>query len=156
MVTAIMSSIPVSSYLGVKNKALKVQCASQLRQIGMAVNMFAMSEGKYPDAKFCPEDPLNDPKSIVTLLKPYGMGRKIFICPTAPQVLKKRGLTYIWNDELSGKDPSQVRNTSGTWMMVDITAMDDRISSHQGGYNILYADGHVDWSSEAPPLKPEK
>ena len=157
VVTAILSSIPVSSYVGAKQKALQVECASQLRQIGMAVNMFTMTEGKYPDAVLYPaEKALSDPKSIAVILKPYGMSGKILICPAAPSALKERGLTYLWNDRLSGKAASQVKNTTTTWMMVDITALDERVSSHQGGYNILYADGHVAWSSKPPPLKAEK
>jgi prepilin-type processing-associated H-X9-DG protein/prepilin-type N-terminal cleavage/methylation domain-containing protein len=156
VVTAILSSIPVSSYVGAKQKALQIECASQLRQIGMAVNMFTMTEGKYPDAVFYPEKPLNDPRSIAVILKPYGMRGKILICPTAPSPLKERGLTYLWNDKLSGKAASQVKNTTTTWMMTDITALDERVSSHQGGYNILYADGHVAWSPTPPPLKAEK
>ena len=158
VVTSILSAIPVSSYIGAKEKAVQVQCGSQLRQIGMAVNMFTISEGKYPDAEFYPDKPLKDPRSISAMLKPYGGGKKLFICPTAPPVLKEKGLTYLWNDELSGKLPSRIKNPSNTWMMVDITAAhkDKSVSSHLGGYNILYADGHVAWSSQVPPLKPEK
>ena len=156
VVTTIMSLIPTTSYIGAKNKALQVQCGSQLRQIGMAINMFEMSQGTYPDAKFYPEDPLNDKKSIVVLLKPHGMSKKIFVCPGAPLELQKKGLTYLWNDALSGKSSSQIKNPSTTWMMVDITAAYDGVSSHMGGYNILYADGHVEWSSRAPSLIPEK
>jgi len=156
VVTTLLSSIPVTSFIGVKNKALQSQCASNLRQIGLAVNMFVMSEGKYPDAVFYPKDPLKDSRSIVVILRPYGLRGKIFICPTAPPVLKSKGLTYLWNDALSGKAPYRLGNTSQTWMMVDITAVDERVSSHLGGYNILYADGHVSWSSNPPPLKPVK
>ena len=158
MITSILSLIPVSSYIGVREKALKLQCDSQLKNIGMAINMFTMNEGKYPDAKFYPEEPLKDPRSIVVILKPYGGGKETFICPTAPPVLKEKGLTYLWNDELSGKVPWRIKDRSTTWMMVDITAAheDKSVSSHLGGYNILYADGNVAWSSEAPSLKPKK
>ena len=158
VVTTIMSSIPMSSYLGAKNKAKQIQCTNQLRQIGMAVRMFEMSEGSYPDAKFYPDPDkvLEDPKSIAVILKPYGGAKDLFICPTAPPALKERGLTYIWNDELSGKSSSYVSNPSVTWMVMDMTAAHDGVSSHMGGYNILYADGHVDWSATPPALKPEK
>ncbi len=156
VVTTLLSSIPATSYIGVKNKALQIQCASNLRQIGLAVRMFIMSEGKYPNALFYPKEPLKDPRSIVVILRPYGVKESVFICPTAPPVLKNKGLTYLWNDELSDKPPSRIRNPSKVWMMVDITAVDKRVSSHLGGYNILYADGHVSWSSSPPPLKPSK
>ncbi|HIE43288.1 MAG TPA: hypothetical protein EYP78_00635 [Candidatus Omnitrophica bacterium] len=156
VVMTLLSSIPVSSYVGVKNKALQAQCTSNMRQIGMAIKMFVMSEGRYPDADFYPEEPLKDPKSIVLILKSYGIQEKIFLCPTAPPVLKEKGLTYLWNDELSGKNPSSIKNPSKTWLMVDVTALDKRVSSHLGGYNILYADGHVEWSTEPLPFIPKK
>ena len=154
VVTTLISSIPVSGYIGVKNKALQAQCTNQLRQIGIAVRMFTMTEGKYPAAKFYPENPLEDPQSIAVILKSYG--KETFICPTAPAALKRSGLTYLWNDELSGKLISQIRKPSSTWLMADMTALDERVSSHQGGYNILYADGRVCWSPKPPPLKHEK
>lgn len=156
IVTTLLSSLPVSRFIGVRNKAFQTQCASNLRQIGLAVNMFVMSEGKYPNALFFPREPLKNPRSIVVILKPYGLKGKMFICPTSPPILKEKGLTYLWNDALSGKAPYRLRNTSRTWMMIDITAVDKRVSSHFGGYNILYADGHVSWSSNPPPLKPIK
>jgi len=152
MVTTLLSSIPVSSYIGIRNKAYQTQCLSQLRQIGMAVNMFVQMEGRYPSARFYPENPLKDSRSIVLILKPYGIPARLFICPTAPPLLKKKGLTYLWNDNLNGKTPYRLKNPSRIWLMVDITALDKRVSSHQGGYNILYADGHVEWKSEPPPL----
>jgi prepilin-type processing-associated H-X9-DG protein len=36
--------------------------------------------------------------------------------------------------------------------MVDITAAYEKAKSHRDGYNILYADFHVEWSKE-PPFK---
>ncbi len=40
IVTTLLSSLPVSRFIGVRNKAFQTQCASNLRQIGLAVNMF--------------------------------------------------------------------------------------------------------------------
>ena len=85
-------------------------------------------------------------------MEPYGLKGKIFICRASPPALIDKGLTYLWNDELSGRNPAQVRDPSATWMMIDVTALDERISSHSGGYNILYADGLTAWSSTIPLL----
>lgn len=68
--------------------------------------MFTQSEGVYPNAKFYSENPLKDSRSIVRILEPYGIKGKIFICPTAPPALTEKGLTYLWNDELNGKNPA--------------------------------------------------
>lgn len=152
LVTSLLSSIPVSSYVGARNKALQIECLSNLRNIGTAVEFFITDNDVYPNAKFFPENPLKDSRSIVKIMEPYGLKGKIFICQASPPALVSKGLTYLWNDELSGKNPAQVRDPSTTWLMVDVTALDERISSHSGGYNILYADGHPAWSSTPPPF----
>ena len=152
LVTSLLSSIPVSSYVGAKNKALQIECLSNLRAIGTAVEIFITDNDVYPNAKFFPKEPLKDSRSIVNILEPYELKGKVFVCPTSPSAFVEKGLSYLWNDELSGKNPAQVRDPSATWMMIDVTALDERISSHSGGYNILYADGHQAWSSTLPPL----
>jgi len=155
LVTSLLSSIPVSGYVVVKNKALQIECLSNLRMIGTAVECFVADNDAYPNAKFYPEEPLKDMRSIVKIMKPYGLQGNIFTCRSSPPALMSKGLSYLWNDELSGKNPAQVRDPAATWMMTDVTALDERISSHSGGYNILYADGHQAWSS-APPLSARK
>ena len=156
LVTSLLSSIPVSGYVGAKNKALQIECLSNLRAIGAAVESFVAENDVYPDAKFFPEEPLKDSRSIVRIMEPYGLKGKVFVCSTAPPTFVKKGLAYLWNDEFSGKNPAQIRNPSATWLMIDITALDERISSHSGGYNILYADGHQAWSSTPPPFLRKK
>ena len=151
LATSLLTSIPVSSYIGVKNRAYQTVCLNNLRQIGQVIMTFAEDEG-FPNARFFPDDPLKDPRSIVNILADRGVPAKSFICPTAPPVLSAKGLTYLWNDTLSGRMPAQLGNPSGTWMMIDITALDDRVASHPGGYDILYADGHVACVPNPPPL----
>lgn len=154
-VTALLSSIPTASYIGVQNKVREMECQNQLRQIAMAVEMFVQSAGAYPDALFYPEEPLKDPRSIVHILKPYGAPRRLFLCPVSPPAIRQKGLSYLWNDELSGKTPGSIRNPSEVWLMVDITAAHEGISSHSGGYNYIFADGGVRWKKEPPVLEKE-
>lgn len=156
LVTSLLSSIPVSSYVGARNKALQIECLSNLRMIGTAVESFITDNGVYPNAKFFPEEPLQDSRSIVNILKPYGLKGKIFVCPTSPPAFAEKGLVYLWNDELSGKNPTPVRDHFTTWLMADVTALDERISSHSGGYNVLYADGHQAWSPTPLSLSHKK
>ena len=152
MVTAILGAVSPASYIGVKNRAYEIQCLNNLKQMGLAVQMFEMEQGKFPDAKFFPKNPNTDPRSIKVILKNYGMPNEMFICPTAPQQLKDLGLTYLWNDEVSGKSSLSIPNPSQTWLMVDMTAAQEGVEPHRGGYNILYADFRVEWSA-SPPFK---
>jgi prepilin-type processing-associated H-X9-DG protein len=155
-VAALVSSIPAANYIGVHNKAMEIQCRTQLRQIAMAVEMFVQDNGRYPDALFYPEEPLKDERSIVLLLGSYGAARPLFLCPVSPQVLRKKGLSYLWNDELSGRPPGSVKNPGEVWLMVDVTSAHEGISSHSGGYNYIFADGTVRWKKEAPVFRAEK
>ena len=148
LVTSILGAVSPAAYIGVKNKAYEIQCMNNLKQIGLAVRMFEMEQGRFPDAKFFPENPNTDPKSIKVLLKDYGTTSELFICPTAPQQLKDLGLTYLWNDKINSLYSFQ--NASQTWLMVDMTAAYDKVKSHRDGYNILYADFHVEWAPSRP------
>lgn len=154
MVTSILGAVSPAAYIGVKNKAYEIQCTNNLKQIGAALQMFELEQGRLPNAKFFPENPNTDPTSIKVILGNYGMPDEIFICPTAPQKLRDLGLTYLWNDETSGRTLYSIQNPTRTWLMVDMTAAYEEAKSHRDGYNVLYADFHVEWSS-IPPFNPK-
>lgn len=154
LVTSILGAVSPAAYIGVKNKAYEISCMNNLKQIGTTLQMFELEQGKLPDAKFFPNNPNTDPRSIKVILKNYGMPNEIFICPTAPQQLKDLGLTYLWNDEVNGKSLYSIDNPSQTWLMVDMTAAYEEATSHRNGYNILYANFRVNWSA-SPPFNPK-
>ena len=148
LVTSILGAISPAAYIGIKNKAYEIQCTNNLKQIGLAIQMFEMEQGRFPDAKFFPENPNTDPRSIKVILRNYGTTDELFICPTAPQELKNLGLTYLWNDEINSS--YSIANASQLWLMVDMTAAYEGVQSHRDGYNILYSDFHVEWSASRP------
>ena len=162
LVAGIITSIPVGAYIGAKNMALEIKCLNNLKQIGMAIEMFCMETGRFPEAVFFPENPNTDRKSIKVILS-SGASGEVFICPVAPKPLKKAGLTYLWNDLCSGKERRKVRGAAKTWLVTDINAVKEILEedngdkglreklekippAHRGGYNVLYVDGHVSWS----------
>ncbi|MDD5455237.1 MAG: type II secretion system protein [Candidatus Ratteibacteria bacterium] len=153
IVTSILGAVSPAAYIGVKNKAYEIQCLNNLKQIGAAIQMFELEQGRLPNAKFFPENPNTDPRSIKVILHNYGMPDEIFICPTAPQKLRDMGLTYLWNDETSARTLYSIQKPSQTWLMVDMTAAYEQAKSHRNGYNILYADFRVEWSPN-PPFNP--
>lgn len=74
MVTSIVMTAAAKGggvYGGAMNKTHEVNCASQMKQIGMALQMFALDQGGFPSAKFFPENPDTDEKGLKVLLKPY-------------------------------------------------------------------------------------
>ncbi|RMD75555.1 MAG: hypothetical protein D6820_14500 [Lentisphaerae bacterium] len=149
LVTALLSSIPISSYTKVRQKAYQTQCVSHLRNIAMALSMFRDENGHFPKAKFFTRNP-NDPRSIRNQLAPYGAGNKsMWICPALPSAFQKYGCTFLYNDELGGKNNAP--NPSQTWVLIEITCVNGKLPyPHPDGFNILYADGSVRTTRKLP------
>ena len=148
LVTTIVTGGGAGVYTNAKNKAYEVACQSNLKQFNTALELFIMDNGTLPSAKFFPEKPDEDTKSIKVILKAQGVPGEIFVCPSASDDLKKIGLTYIWNDELNGKSPDTLPDAGKTWLMVDMNAVTEKVSpAHRDGYNVLYADGTAGWSN---------
>ena len=138
-VAAIVTSVSTAAYVKVKDKAKQTACTSNLRQVGLALRMFEMTEGRLPDAVFFPSNPKKDKNSIRVIMK--NTSEKLFICPAAPDELAKKGLTFLWNDKCSGKASHRIKNANKTWLMIEINAVSDKVPApHPGGYNVLYAD----------------
>ncbi len=135
--TAIMSSLQSQggAYRYAVTMANELNGVNNLRQVHMLLQI----EGRLPKAAFYPKgNPKKDPKSIVRLIK--GAPPQLFISPFAPEALKKKGLTYAWNDTVHRKDPSRLPRK--TWLLIDLPAFiaDPKIPKPTR-YLVLYADG---------------
>lgn len=131
------------------NQANEVKGVHNLKQIHMMLRMQTMMSGKLPNAVFFPKgDPKKDPKSITRLIK--GVPQQMFISPFAPRALKKKGLTFAWNDTVNGK--SLDRLPRNTWLLIDIAAFtaDPKLPKPKS-YLILYADGRAKAVDTLPP-----
>ena len=137
-----------TGYSNVKNRAKRTECESNLKQIAQFVQMYDMTNGKYPDAAFFPKNPEKDSRSLRKILEKEGAPKQLFICPTAPPELKKLGLTFIWNDSLSNQRSGRKKE----WLMVEMNAVapDKAPPPHQGGYHILWTDFSVTWVQSLP------
>lgn len=142
VVVGIVSQIPQGSFGRAKQKALEVKCVSNLRSIGMNI----IAHGEFPDAAFYPKDPKNGKDSIRKII---GGGEKPWICPSLPDALQKRGLTYVYNDELAGQ--SNPRNAEKKWVLIEMSCVSHSAPHpHPAGYNVLFADGHVITTKRLP------
>lgn len=153
VVTTILTSFGAGGgYVGVMDKGRQQVCASNLRQLGLAIKMFAMdNDGRLPNAVFFPnpQTAAKDPRNIRNILWPYVKNQNLFLCPSAPEGLKKIGITYVWNDRRSGQLLDSIKDPSNTLLMIDAVSALGK-PAHLGGYNILYADCHVKWSPRGP------
>jgi len=140
----IVAGLQNTQYKDVQNQAKAMKCQHNLRQLGMVL----MTAGNLPNAAFYPKgDPRADPKSIVVLLKDKAPAQ-LFVCPTTPKGLQERGLTFLWNDKLNGKNLMMVRKT---WVMVEMNCLaKDPVAPHKGNYHVLYSDASVK-ATDKPP-----
>jgi len=149
-VAAIVASLSLGGYQIVK-KGKDSVCLNNLKQIGQAVAMFEADHDGLPDAVFYPGS-AGDPRGINNILKRYGTTPDIFFCPAISTEFNKYGTNYLWNE--SAKRTSS--NSSGLWLMTEITALYPELPSpHTGGYGVLYADGHasIDRNINFPPFQ---
>ena len=145
-VAAIISSVPMSSYQRAKDKASETECKHNLRQIGQMINAFYLENGYYPKAAFYPKNPNGGEDSIKSII---GGPKPFWVCPSLPDKLQKKGLTFVYNDAIAGK--SSVNNPHKKWVLIEVNCVHKNSPPpHPGGFNILFADGHVISSKRLP------
>ena len=145
-VAAIVSSIPMSSFQRAKDKASETECKHNLRQIGQMLNGYYFENGFYPKAAFYPKDPNKGEDSIKTII---GGPKPFWVCPSLPAKMQEKGLTFIYNDAIAGK--RSLDNPDKKWVLIETNCVNKNSPHpHPGGFNILFADGHVISSKRLP------
>lgn len=148
-VAAIVSSVPMSAYVRAKQKAAETECMNNMRQVGMAITSYHLSNGVYPKAAFYPEKPKTDENSIRVILADEINSEKVWICPSMPDKLQEKGLTWVYNDTIAGK--ATIDDPANTWILIEFSCVSKNAPHpHPGGFNIVYADGHVKTTKELP------
>jgi prepilin-type processing-associated H-X9-DG protein len=120
--TPILAAMLLPALNQAREKARDANCASNLKQIGLACHMYADKHGgKFPD-------------SLDQLVGEYLPSEKILHCPSAPN---QTAISYGY---CQGYTPKNVYR---------ILAFDVD-SNHRGGSrNVLFCDGHVEWMTDA-------
>lgn len=145
-VAAIMAAIPSNSYQRAKEKTHQVECINNLRQIAALLQMYHGENGEFPKAAFYPADPEGGADSIRTIL---GGPKEIWVCPSMPDELKAKGLTFVYNDTLGGQQ--SFADASRKWVLIEMTcATKNAVHAHPEGYNVLFADGHIITTKQLP------
>jgi len=91
-----------------REQARRIACASNLRQLGIGLKMYAVdNNGRYPIEEFC-----GNPQSILVgaLFPKYLDNRNVFYCPSAALVEP-----YAQSDEYGGPGDDSVINTDENW-----------------------------------------
>lgn len=148
----------IASVLGLLNRlTTQVQQADrsrdQLKQVHHILMLYEREHGHFPTLDFFPEEPFRDSESILQVLRPYGLDPAWLISPSAPNVLREHGISFLWNTALNRRSLDSL--IEPVWMLVDIQALDDRLPGpHFRSYHILYTDGRVVRSPSPPHTLP--
>ena len=156
-IIGILAGILLPTLGRARESARRTQCASNLKQVGMALTMYAND-----NSEAFPTDTAstNGMQSLGQLFNAYITERKIFRCPSDSGVTEANNLaltagtataantafttarcSYGYDDRhTSGDDP-------GAALAADAKGAGTTLSDNHGqkGQNVLYLDGHVEW-----------
>lgn len=133
----LLSAMLVPALSRARETANRVKCASNLRQIGQAIAMYA---GKHGGAY---------PPDFSTLLATGQIPVRVFECPSSHVLAPTGTLPAGWADA----EAPYVYLGKGLTTSIGpevVVAMDRDLSNHDGdGGNLLFGDGRVEWMSKA-------
>jgi len=153
-IIAILAALLLPALGRAKGKAHDTKCISNLKQLGVALTLWADEhDGRLPSAERRPTTPIDptnvQPRIVDLLADSVGGVRKVFQCPKDLfDWFALEGSSYEWNYAANNKPLEQPGVNGG----IPITAerarlMYDYENFHSGGTNgvknVLYGDGHV-------------
>jgi prepilin-type N-terminal cleavage/methylation domain-containing protein/prepilin-type processing-associated H-X9-DG protein len=140
-------------------KAQAAKCVSNLRQIGVAVQLYISDPdngGKFPpiyntgatNAAVTSTASSNSALQPLNCLSNYGMTMAMLTCPSDQNPDPSYG-SYIWSPVLQGETPQnmQIYTRGGVFTISQLSQMSvctDKGLPHLGKLHVLRADGHVD------------
>jgi prepilin-type processing-associated H-X9-DG protein len=126
-VMAMMAGMLLPALARAREEARKAVCKSNLKNIGLCVMMYAQDN----DNKL--------PEKLSQLYPEYVKDLSLFVCPSS-------GKTIASADQIDTETPyvlvPGVALGGGTAVLVY-----EKRGMHEGGTNVLFADGHVEWVS---------
>jgi len=134
VVPALLISILLPSLNRAREVANRVKCASNMRQIGQAIVLYANDYGgQYPP-------------DLATLLKTEDIRPPVFVCPDSTDTPASGP-----GDLDSGGHDSYVYLGKGLTMPADpsVPVLYEADSHHIDGANFLFGDGHVEFMSKS-------
>ena len=149
-IIAILAAILFPVFQSVRENARRTTCASNLKQIGLAIIEYVADHN----------ETMPDSDKWVDEIMPYAKSEALFRDPSAPAGEK---WSYAFNKNLSGikladlASPATMvilfESTLGTKNASDTGESVPHPGRHNGGTDYAFSDGHVKWLSDtaAPP-----
>ncbi|MDQ1271572.1 MAG: Type secretion system protein [Planctomycetota bacterium] len=165
-IIGILAGILLPTLGRARESARRTQCASNLKQIGLALNMYANDNNETFPTTSGSANAATELQSLGKLFDTYVTDRKIFRCPsdggvteTSVLTLGTDNTTFTASTCSYGYDdnhyfPGTANNESGVAIAADRLGTDTTntwLSNNHNhkGQNVLYIDGHVEWHGTA-------
>jgi len=174
-VISLLAALVISAVGSARARGRQAACASNLRQIAMAVRLYAVDyDGAPPNLRTGPGFPLDPrPEIVIQSLRTYGAAPDVWFCPSDPDRHRdifrngvQHWLTSYWTRGWMSIVPYEGRVEPPDIIGMDETArqhcywiahdarsyvnwpgdkVPDSSSWHSGGFNVAYIDGSVRW-----------
>ncbi|TLD41106.1 MAG: hypothetical protein JETT_2627 [Candidatus Jettenia ecosi] len=158
-IIGILAGILLPALGRARESARRTQCASNLKQIGMAMHMYANENGEtFPTGGT--DDKETERQSLGKLFDSYITDRKVFRCPSdAGVTVTETGVLGLTTTNASFKENTCSYGYDDNHIPADdpgVAIVADRLGTdtsstllsynHKNkGQNVLYIDGHVEW-----------
>ena len=152
-IIAILAGLTMGVTSRAKNYAKRMNCVNNLRQIGIAINVYsAENNGFYPNACSLPSFNKANGDNVIRLcdILPIQSNSKVFLCPSdsdSPSWFLREGSSYEFNGKLSGEKIDSFSEVVqyGASKVVAVFDYDcfHAVLPAPRTKNYLFVDGHV-------------
>ncbi|MFO0794465.1 MAG: DUF1559 domain-containing protein [Candidatus Brocadiaceae bacterium] len=152
-IIGILAGILLPALSRARESARRTQCASNLKQIGLALHMYSNDNAEtFPTGVAA-----TGMQALGKLFDSYISDRKVFRCPSDPSVTELAALqlgtdttTFLTSRCSYGYDPVHTtRDDPSVAIAADkmgsSMATSNSSNHNTKGQNVLYIDGHVEW-----------